>query len=79
METETASVPFVTRLSGKSLELIDSAELAKRWRVPESWIRNHTRSRTPKDQRIPCVRFGRYVRFEYGSTQLEEWLARQRA
>ncbi len=79
MATETVSVPFVTRLSGRSFELIDSAELANRWRVPESWIRSHSRVRTPKDERIPCVRFGRYVRFEYGSPQLEEWLARQRA
>jgi len=30
MATETVSVPFVTRLSGRSFELIDSAELANR-------------------------------------------------
>ena len=59
-------------------EIIDSAELATRWRVPESWIRNHTRSRTPREDRIPCLRLGRYVRFEWGSPQLAEWLARKR-
>jgi len=51
-------------------ELIDASELAARWKVPESWIRNHTRQRTPKEERIPCVRFGRYVRFEWCSPQL---------
>jgi hypothetical protein len=60
-------------------EMIDSAELAARWRVPESWIRNRTRARTPKEERIPCVRFGRYVRFEWGSPQLSEWLATKRS
>jgi hypothetical protein len=59
-------------------ELIDSAELATRWRVPESWIRNHTRERTPKDDRIPCIRLGRYVRFEWGSQRLQQWLDRKR-
>ena len=59
-------------------EVIDSAELAARWRVPESWIRNRTRARTPKEERIPCIRLGRYVRFEWGSPQLAEWLEKQR-
>lgn len=58
--------------------VIDSTELAQRWQVPESWIRNHTRERTPKAERIPCLRFGRYVRFEWGSTELEGWLSKQR-
>jgi hypothetical protein len=61
-----------------SYEMIDSTELAQRWRVPESWVRSYTRERTPRDQRIPCVRFGRYVRFEFGSPALEEWVARHR-
>jgi len=59
-------------------EVLDSAELAARWRVPESWIRNRTRARTPKEERIPCIRLGRYVRFEWGSSQLAEWLAKKR-
>ena len=51
--------------SGKGgFEVINSAELASRWQVPESWIRNHTRACTPKEDRIPCLRLGRYVRFE---------------
>ena len=78
MNLETADVQLVSRSSGTPVELIDSAELAKRWQVPESWIRNHTRARTPKDERIPCIRLGRYVRFEWGAPRLAEWLAKQR-
>jgi hypothetical protein len=57
-------------------ELIDAVELAGRWRVPGSWIRNRTRTRTPAHERIPCVKLGRYVRFEWGSARLSEWLAK---
>jgi hypothetical protein len=74
MNLEMASVPTMSRTSESHLELIDSAELANRWRVPESWIRNRTRARTPRDERIPCIRLGRYVRFEWGSVRLAEWL-----
>jgi hypothetical protein len=59
----TNNLPDVLKMSqtsaNGSLELIDSAELAARWRVPESWIRNRTRNRTPKEERIPCLRLGR--------------------
>lgn len=72
-------LPGVPSMSQKDLELIDSVELAIRWRVPESWIRSHTRERTPREKRIPCVRLGRYVRFSWGSNELEDWLNRQRA
>ena len=79
MDVQTADVPKMSPSSGNGTpELIDSAELAARWRVPESWIRNHTRVRTPREERIPCVRLGRYVRFEWGSPQLEAWLAKHR-
>ena len=78
MAIETTDVPKVSRMAGNSgPELIDSAELAARWRVPESWIRNRTRARTPSHERIPCVRLGRYVRFQWGSSRLSEWLAKK--
>lgn len=73
-----ADVPLMSRtLKNAAFELIDSAELAARWRVPESWIRNRTRSRTPESERIPCIRLGRYVRFDWGSLRLGEWLEKQ--
>jgi hypothetical protein len=60
------------------IEIIDAGELAKRWRVPESWVRSYTRRRTPRDERIPHLSLGRYVRFEFGSATLEAWLAKHR-
>jgi hypothetical protein len=59
--------------------LIDSAELARRLQVPESWVRNRTRARTPKAERIPCVRLGRYVRFCWESPSLQGWIQRRMA
>ncbi len=59
-------------------EIIDAPELAKRYGVPESWIRSRSRERTPKAERIPHLQFGRYVRFEWGSPALEDWLTRHR-
>jgi hypothetical protein len=59
-------------------ELIDPRELAKRWGVPETWVRGRTRCRTLRENRIPCVRLGRYLRFEWDSPRLVEWFAKQR-
>jgi len=78
MSAKMADVPLMSQNIGNGPEIIDSAELASRWRVPVSWIRNRTRARTPREERIPCVRLGRYVRFEWGSPQLAEWLAKKR-
>jgi hypothetical protein len=62
-----------------AVEIIDSEELARRWRVPESWVRSYSRERCGENERIPHLKFGRYVRFEWGSEALEAWLARHRA
>ncbi len=56
-------------------ELIDAAELAKRWNVPESWIRDHTRRRA--DDPIPHKRLGMYVRFNWHDPRLLAWLERR--
>jgi hypothetical protein len=54
MDFKTADVPLVSRVGGNQRsELIDSGELASRWRVPESWIRNRTRARTPRKNGFP--------------------------
>ncbi len=58
-------------------EIIDAKELARRWSVPVSWVREYTRSDRTVDH-IPHVRLGRYVRFEWGSPQLAQWFARRR-
>lgn len=57
-------------------ELIDSRELAERLSVPESWVRDCVRNRSGDP--IPCVRLGRYVRFEWGSPDLEAWFGRRK-
>ena len=57
-------------------EVIDATELAFRWRIPKSWILEQTRSRASDP--IPCVRLGRYVRFEWESPSLVRWWEKRR-
>jgi hypothetical protein len=52
-------------------EIIDSKELARRWRVPPTWIGQQVRSSAVDP--IPHVKLGKYVRFEWGSEALEGW------
>jgi len=59
----------------QSFEYIDCKELAKRWTLPVSWIREQVRARTADP--IPHVRFGKYVRFRWGSGELEAWADRR--
>lgn len=67
------AVQLMSPAAQTSFELIDSEELAKRLNLPVSWVRSHTRNRTADE--IPCVRFGKYVRFRWLSPELERWLA----
>ncbi len=53
--------------------IIDGPELARRMGLPKSWVASHTRARSTDP--IPCLRFGRYVRFKWGSPELEKWIA----
>ena len=59
-----------------SFEIIDAKELAQRWALPCTWIREQTRGRMSDP--IPHLRMGRYVRFEWGSPALNAWLAKRR-
>jgi len=63
-------------MNQNEVEMIDSTELAKRLNVPASWVRSRTNTKRTSDP-IPHLRFGRYVRFTWGSEELREWLARQ--
>jgi excisionase family DNA binding protein len=47
--------------------LLAAREIAERLGVPESWVRESARSGA-----IPCIRLGRYVRFDLGD--VEAWL-----
>jgi hypothetical protein len=60
----------------QTFEVLDATELAKRWRVPVSWVREYTRDRAADP--IPTVRLGRYVRFEWGSPALQKWWGSRR-
>jgi hypothetical protein len=50
-----------------AFEMIDCTELGKRWSLPASWVKEQTRSRAADP--LPCVRFGKYVRFAWGSSR----------
>lgn len=56
-------------------EFIDCKQLATLWSVPETWVRERVRSRT--DDPLPHVRFGKYLRFRWGSPELEAWAERR--
>jgi hypothetical protein len=71
--TESISLPPIATIQ----EIIDSKELASRWKLPETWVRDGVRRRT-KDP-IPHIRFGKYVRFVWGSPELVEWFDRHRS
>ena len=56
-------------------EFIDCIELALRWSLPISWVRDQVRRRVPDP--LPHVKFGKYVRFRWGSPELETWAERR--
>jgi hypothetical protein len=62
--------------SWMSYERIDTAELAQRLSLPKSWVQDRVRTRA-KDQ-IPHSKFGKYIRFDWGSPELAEWLSRRK-
>ena len=66
-----------TTSAGPPYEVLTAEELASRWRVPESWVREQTRSRCVDP--IPHVRLGRYVRFSWGSPELTDWWKRRQS
>ena len=56
-------------------EFIDCVGLANRWYLPVSWVRDQVRRRSADP--LPHVRFGKYVRFKWGSPELEAWAERR--
>jgi hypothetical protein len=72
VSTKAAQIP--AQIS--EFEKIDSAEFAKRISMTESWVRNQTRNNC--HDRIPHVKLGRYVRFEWNSPELDAWWDRHR-
>jgi hypothetical protein len=66
-----------TRGQGPFFNVITAEELASKWRVPASWVREQTRSRAVDP--IPHIKLGRYTRFSYGSPELDKWWIRRQA
>ena len=66
-----------SKSAGEQFELLTAEELAERLRVPASWVREQTRSRALEGDPLPHLRLGRYVRFRWGSQELEAWLRRR--
>jgi len=66
-----------TTNAAAGFEIIDAGELAKRWKVPASWVRDYVRTRAIDP--IPHIQFGRYVRFEWQHPALIAWLERHRS
>jgi hypothetical protein len=60
---------------GPFFEVLTAEELAERWRVPASWVRDQCRSRCSDP--IPHARLGRYVRFSWGCPDLTRWWIRR--
>ena len=66
-----------TELAGgwRQHEAIDCKELGVRLNVPESWVREQVRSRSGDP--LPHLRLGKYVRFLWGSPELDAWIQRR--
>ena len=65
-----------TSAAGGVVEVINTAELARRLGVPERWVRSRSNPKRTDDP-IPHYKFGRYVQFPWGSEVLRTWLNRQ--
>ena len=53
---------------GDLYELLTVEEVAALLKVSKSWVYEHTRARsTPKSERLPYIKVGKYVRFEAGA------------
>ncbi len=69
------AIPMNGSSQKPTYEFIDCRELALRWCLPESWVREQVRARSADP--LPHVRFGKYVRFRWGSPELEDWAERR--
>jgi hypothetical protein len=72
---ELATVRRPVLSEPENIEILDAKELATRLRLPVTWIQEACRSRATDP--IPHLRFGKYVRFRWGSRELTEWIRRR--
>jgi hypothetical protein len=57
-------------------QLVTLEDFAKRLALPRSWLRENCRSRCADP--VPCIRLGRYVRFDMADPALLAWIDRRR-
>ncbi len=55
-------------------DILTPEELAARLKVPKSWVYEKTRFRSRNRNPLPCLRLGRYIRFDW--TKVVEWLTK---
>jgi len=77
MKTGGEQLESKTPAAAPFFEVLTAEELASRWRVPETWVRDQTRSRCLDP--IPHIRLGRYVRFSWNSPELAAWWKRRQS
>ena len=68
-------IPVSDVAQASDYEYLDSADLAKRLNISESWVRDQVRPRALDP--VPYVRFGKYIRFRWLGPELEFWLNRR--
>jgi hypothetical protein len=57
-------------------QLVTLDELAERWHLPITWLRENCRSRCGDP--LPVFRLGRYVRVDLNDPRLAQWLRQRR-
>jgi hypothetical protein len=75
VDTRTNEISYLAPEDRGQYEFLDCKQLAERWNVPETWIRERVRRRSQDP--LPHVRFGKYVRFRWGAPELEDWAERR--
>jgi len=71
MNSNLLSVDELAETLRTSLLTVD--ELAETLRTPKSWVYGKTRLKG--DDQIPCIRVGKYIRFQLG--EVMDWLRKQ--
>jgi predicted DNA-binding transcriptional regulator AlpA len=66
-------VPFAGKSPIDPSQILTLAELAERLKVSERWVYEKSRRRCQNP--LPCIRIGRYLRFDW--LEVSGWLRRQ--
>jgi predicted DNA-binding transcriptional regulator AlpA len=74
-------IPFGVNRSSElmgreQIEVINSAELAQRLKVKESWIVDQSKRSRTSDP-IPVFRLGKHRRYRWGAPEMDAWLERR--